>query len=232
MSKQEKIFTPRVLLLTGFFVIVIPLLPLLISWHWDWWEAWVYALVNILGFVISRVLAGRRNPDLLAERARFAQHDDVKEWDKVLFPLVVLGSGLIPLVAGLDARFGESAGFGLMLKIVAIAVLLAGFAIGSYALIENRFFSAVVRIQTERDHKVVSSGPYGWVRHPGYAGALLSYLANPFLLDSWWTFLPVLFLTTVLIIRTRLEDRTLQAELAGYTEYARQVPYRLLPGVW
>jgi protein-S-isoprenylcysteine O-methyltransferase Ste14 len=232
MSKQEKIFTTRVLLLTGFFVIVIPMLPLLISWRWDWWEAWVYALANILGFVISRVLAGRRNPDLLAERARFTQHDDVKEWDKVLAPLVGLGGGLIPLVAGLDARFGESAEFGLMVKIVAIAALLAGFAIGSYALIENRFFSSVVRIQTERDHKVVSSGPYGWVRHPGYAGALLYYLASPFLLDSWWTFLPVVFLATALVIRTRLEDRTLQAELAGYAEYARQVPYRLLPGVW
>lgn len=229
---EQKIFTPRVLLLTGFFVIVIPMLPLLISWRWDWWEAWVYALVNILGFIISRVLAGRRNPGLLAERARFGQQDDAKEWDKVLSPLVGFGGGLITLVAGLDARFGGSADFSLSVKIAAIAVLLAGFAIGSYALIENRFFSGVVRIQSERGHHVISSGPYGWVRHPGYTGALLSYLSTSFLLDSWWTFLPVVFLTIALVIRTQLEDRTLQAELEGYAEYAGQVRFRLLPGVW
>jgi protein-S-isoprenylcysteine O-methyltransferase Ste14 len=104
--------------------------------------------------------------------------------------------------------------------------------LSSYALIENTFFSGMVRIQTDRGHRVISSGPYRWLRHPGYAGALLAYLATPFLLDSVWTLLPVVFLTAVLVIRTRLEDQTLQAELDGYRDYARRVRYRLLPGVW
>ena len=97
---------------------------------------------------------------------------------------------------------------------------------------ENRFFSGMVRIQTERGHHVVSSGPYGWIRHPGYAGALLTYLATPFFLDSRWALLPAMFITIVLIIRTSLEDQTLQNELEGYRAYAERVRYRLMPGVW
>jgi protein-S-isoprenylcysteine O-methyltransferase Ste14 len=99
-------------------------------------------------------------------------------------------------------------------------------------LIENRFFSGMVRIQTDRGHHVISSGPYRWVRHPGYTGALLTYLATPIFLDSLWAFFPVLLLTMVLVIRTRLEDRTLHQKLDGYRDYASRVRYRLLPGVW
>ena len=86
--------------------------------------------------------------------------------------------------------------------------------------------------QTERGHHVVASGPYGWIRHPGYAGALLTYLATPFFLDSGWALLPAMFITIVLIIRASLEDKTLQNELEGYHAYAERVRYRLMPGVW
>ncbi len=91
MNTQQKIFTPRVIIQVLFFVIVIPFLPLLISWRWDWWEAWIYAIICILGFAVSRALAARRHPDLIAERARFLQHADAKPWDKLLAPLVGLG---------------------------------------------------------------------------------------------------------------------------------------------
>lgn len=224
--------TPRVLVQMLFFVVVIPFLPLLISWQWDWWQAWVFAGVCILGFVISRALAARRHPDLLAERARFMQHEDAKSWDKILAPLVGLGGGLIPLVAGLEARFDLPPSFSLPVEIIALTILLASYVLGAYALIENRFFSGMVRLQIERGHEVVSSGPYRWVRHPGYVGALWSYLAMPFFLDSGWAILPAIFLTVVLVIRTGLEDKALQDELAGYRDYARQVRYRLLPGIW
>jgi protein-S-isoprenylcysteine O-methyltransferase Ste14 len=90
----------------------------------------------------------------------------------------------------------------------------------------------VVRLQTEREHHVVSSGPYGWIRHPGYAGALLAYLATPVLLDAPWAFVPALLLLVALVIRTRLEDGWLQEQLAGYRAYAGRVRYRLIPGVW
>ncbi|OGO15016.1 MAG: hypothetical protein A2Y93_11540 [Chloroflexi bacterium RBG_13_68_17] len=118
------------------------------------------------------------------------------------------------------------------MRIVALVIILAGYALASYALIENRFFSGMVRIQSDRGHKVVSSGPYRWMRHPGYAGALLTYLATPLLLDAPWAFLPVVFIAIVLVIRTRLEDGTLQDQLEDYRDYARRVRYRLLPGVW
>lgn len=232
MNNQHKIISPRVVVLVLFVVVVVPLMPLLISLDWDWWEAWIYAIICILGFAVSRALAARRHPDLLAERARLTQHEDAKPWDKILAPLVGLGGGLIPLVAGLDALFDWSRTFSLPLKIVSLVIILAGCALGSYALIANRFFSGMVRIQTERGHHVVSSGPYRWVRHPGYAGALLTYLATPLFLDSQWAFLPAVFLAILLVIRTALEDRALQDELEGYRDYARRVRYRLLTGVW
>ena len=232
MEQAKPKVTTAVLAQMLFFVIVIPLLPLLISWHWDWWEAWAYAAISILGFFISRVLAARRHPDLLAERARFAQQPDAKPWDKWLAPAVALGGGLIPLVTGLDALFGWSAPFRLPVKLAALVIILAGYVLGSYALMVNRFFSGMVRIQTERNHQVVSSGPYRWMRHPGYAGALATYLAVPFFLDSLWALLPALVISALLVVRTACEDATLQAELDGYQTYARQVRYRLLPGVW
>jgi len=232
MNNQQRTITPRVIVQYLFLVVVIPFLPLLISRHWDWWEAWVFAIIYILGFVVSRALAERRNPGLLVERTRFLQQKDAKPWDKVLVPLVGLGICLIPLVAGLDALFGWPPTFSLPLKILALVIFLAGYAFGSYALIENRFCSTMVRLQTERGQQVVSSGPYHWVRHPGYAGALWSNLAIPLFLDAAWAFLPAAFLTIVLVIRTSLEDKTLQDELAGYRDYARRVRYRLLPGVW
>ena len=191
MNPQSKAITPRVIVQMLFIIIVIPLLPLLITRRWDWWEAWVYAAFGILGFIISRALVARRHPDLLAERARFAQQTDAKPWDKHLAPLVGLGSGLIPLAAGVDVLLSGGLTLGLPVKIAAIAAIFAGYALGAYALLENRFFSGMVRIQTERDHHVISSGPYRWMRHPGYAGALLTYLATPFLLDSAWAFLQV-----------------------------------------
>lgn len=232
MSSQKKTFSPGVIAQMVFFVAVIPFLPLLISRRWDWWEAWAYAVIGILGFAISRALAAQRHPDLLAERARFMQHENAKPWDRLLAPLVGLGAGLIPLVAGLDELFGWSSIFSLPTKTLALVIILIGYALGSYALIENRFFSGMVRIQTDRGHQVVSSGPYRWIRHPGYAGALLAYLATPLFLDSRWAFLPAMFITIVLVIRTNLEDKTLQTELPGYREYTGRVRFRLLPGVW
>jgi protein-S-isoprenylcysteine O-methyltransferase Ste14 len=104
--------------------------------------------------------------------------------------------------------------------------------LGSYALIENRFFSGMVRLQEDRGQHVISTGPYGWVRHPGYSGALLTYIATPFLLDSLWSFIPVVLITIILFIRTALEDKTLQEKLSGYSGYAKKVRSRLIPGIW
>jgi protein-S-isoprenylcysteine O-methyltransferase Ste14 len=232
MDNQKKRFTPRYIIPLLLFIIVIPFLPLLISWSWDWWEAWVYGLINVLGFAISRAIAGKRNPDLITERAQFMKHENVFNWDKILAPIVVLGGGLIPLVVGLDELLNWSPAFSILIKIIALAIILTGYIWGSYALILNRFFSGMVRIQSDRGHKVITNGPYRWMRHPGYAGAILKYLATPLFLDSGWAFIPAVFLVIVLVIRTSLEDKVLQAELEGYSEYADKVRYRLFPGVW
>ena len=232
MENLKKSMTPGVMLQVLIFVFINPLLPVLITRRWSWWEAWVYAVINILGFVVSRAIAGRKHPDLLAERARMLHHDDPEPWDRWLAPLVGLGGGLIPLTAGLDGLFSTLPNFSILVKIAALVLMLAGFALGSYALVENRFFSGMVRIQTDRGHKVISSGPYAWIRHPGYTGALVSYIAAPVLLDAVWAFIPAILLSIVLVIRTHLEDETLQDRLVGYREYAEQVRFRLFPGIW
>ena len=213
-------------------VFVLPFSPLLITRRWGWWEAWLYGGIFMLGFIVSRVLAARRHPDIIAERANFIRKDNTKPWDKILAPLVALGSLLIPLTAGLEALNGSLVLFVLPVKLVAILLLLAGFSWGSYALWENRFFSGTVRIQTERGHTVVSSGPYRIMRHPGYFGSLVSFLVSPLILDSLWAFVPAIILIMTLVIRTRLEDQVLQNELEGYSEYAKKVHYRLIPGIW
>jgi len=232
MVEGIKVLTLRKLLMLLIFILLVPMLPLIISGQWDWWEAWVYAAINIFGFIISRYLAGRKHPDLLIERSKFLQHQNPEPWDKTLSPLLGWGGGLMPIVAGLDARFGQSAQFPIGVKILSIVIMLVGFSFGSYALIANRFFSGMVRIQSERGHHVVDTGPYRWVRHPGYTGSLITYPVIPLLLDSWWAFVPAILTIIIIVLRTKLEDDTLQEKLDGYREYAQQVRYRLIPGVW
>lgn len=229
---NNAVFSPKVLVQYFLLTLVSPLLPLLISWQWGWWEAWVFAAICILGFFASRGLAARRYPDLIVERARLLDHADAKPWDRVLALLAGLGATLIGLAAGLDALLDGSDVFSLPVEILGLVIFLGGYAFGTSALIENRFFSGMVRLQVDRGQVVVSSGPYRWVRHPGYAGALCSYLSVPFFLDSAWAFVPAILICLSLVLRTYLEDRTLQAELPGYREYARQVRFRLVPGVW
>lgn len=232
MSATRSAFSARAIVLMLLIVVLLPFLPLLITRQWGWWEAWVYALLAILGFIVSRLLAARRHPDLLAERARSLSAQGAKPWDRWLSPLVGVGGGLVPVVAGVDRLLEASPPFAAPLKVAAIALLVGAYALGTCALVENRFFSGVVRIQTDRGHHVVTGGPYRWVRHPGYVGGILAFAAAPILLDSWWALVPALALTALLVVRTHLEDRTLHDELPGYREYAGRVRYRLLPGVW
>jgi protein-S-isoprenylcysteine O-methyltransferase Ste14 len=232
MAEQNKTAVWRVIVQMAIVVLVAPLLPLVISSQWDWWQAWAYAIASILAFILSRLIVSRKHPDLIAERARFMQAKDTKSWDKILAPLLGLGSILILVVAGLDKYYALSPASTLTLNLLALTGIILGYGFSSWALIENRFFSGTVRIQTERGHHVVSTGPYRIIRHPGYAGGLFGYVFIPVLLDSLWAFIPTILLVIVMVTRTALEDKTLQEELPGYKEYAQKTRYRLLPGIW
>ena len=232
MTDTQKTFTLRVVIQMTLVVLVAPFLPMIVSGQWDWWQAWAYAVASISAFIVSRLIANRRHPDLIKERARFMEAKDTKPWDKVLAPLLGLGTILILVAAGLEKYYVQTPASSLIWNLIALFGILLGYGFSSWALIENRFFSGTVRIQTERGHHVVSTGPYRIVRHPGYAGGMLGYLFIPLLLDSLWAWIPTLLLCVVMVVRTALEDKTLQDELPGYKEFAQKTRHRLLPGVW
>ena len=232
MAETRKIFSLRAIIQMLLVVFVAPFLPMIISGEWKWWQAWAYAVGSGLAFIVSRFLAARRHPDLLAERARFMQAKDTKPWDRILAPLLGLGWVLILVVAGLDRYHQWSPAFSTNANILGLVCIFLGYGFSSWALIENRFFSGTVRIQYERGHHVVTTGPYRIVRHPGYGGGLLGYLFIPVLLDSLWAFVPSILFGVVMVLRTALEDRTLQEELPGYREYAQGTRYRLIPWIW
>lgn len=232
MAETEKNLTLRIIVQLVVVVLIAPFIPMIISGQWRWWQAWSYAVASILAFVFSRLIVNRIHPDLIKERARFMTTEDTKPWDKVIAPLLGLGSILILVVSGLDKYYGWSPASSLTVNLIALIGIVLGYGFSSWALVENRFFSGTVRIQTERGHHVITTGPYRIMRHPGYAGGLLGYILIPLLLDSLWAFVPAVLLAIVMVIRTAWEDKTLQAELNGYKEYAQKTRYRLLPWIW
>jgi len=195
----------------------------------NWPIAWVFLGIYILIILISLIFV---DPELIEERSHIGP--GAKKWDIVLASLVVFF--LFPatfLIAGLDAgRFHWSPPFPVWVHLLALVIYVMGSVITSWAMVANKFFSTVVRIQTERGHYVVTSGPYKYVRHPGYTGAIIVSISIPLILGSLWAFIPALIGDCILVIRTVLEDNTLKKELNGYDEYATRVRHRLLPGIW
>jgi protein-S-isoprenylcysteine O-methyltransferase Ste14 len=197
----------------------------------DWVMAWVYIGISIGFAVFNSAILLSRNPELIAERAQMKK--DAKSWDKVLATLIVAVIPLISLsVAGFDHRFEWSPSFALILRILATGGMILGSSIWIWAMASNKFFSGLVRIQEERGHAVQTSGPYRIIRHPGYVGLVLLTLAPPVMFGSLWTLIPAGLSTIGIIVRTALEDRTLQQELSGYKDYTYEVRNRLLPGIW
>ncbi len=198
-----------------------------------WWEAWAYVGIYLAGVAVNAVFMLRLNPETIVERGRATASTNWKEWDKIVgIVFAVLYFIGILLVAGLDERFGWTGQMGLATHIVAFVAYVLGGAVFSWAMISNAYFSTAVRIQDERGHAVCNTGPYRFVRHPGYVGAILQSLVAPLMFGSLWALLPGAMAALSLIIRTALEDRMLQEELDGYREYAERTRYRLLTGVW
>jgi len=211
----------------------IPLVLLVCGGDFGWWQAWVYSLLIVAAGIGGRIWAERRHPGLLAERQSIEKMQSGKAWDKVLAPLMALSLAYpLVIVAGLDHRRGWSPVFPLWLIVLGFVLISLGYAFATWALAENPFFSSTVRIQTDRGHVVCDSGPYRAVRHPGYAGNIPPLLGIVLALGSVWTLVPAAVALIIAVIRTALEDQTLQEELPGYRDYARRVKYRLIPGIY
>jgi len=196
----------------------------------DWWPAWAALAVMSAWIIAPAIVIGRRNPSLLAER--LGPRTGAKLWDTAIMSVLGLTQLARYIIAGLDQRYGWTADFPLATQLAALILCILGYALVVWATAANAFFSQIVRIQPERGHAVATGGPYHTVRHPAYAGAILYELAVPILLASWGALIISGLNALLLILRTALEDRALQAELTGYVDYARQVRYRLLPGIW
>ena len=196
----------------------------------DWWPAWAALAVMAVWTAATAIIVLRLTPALLAER--LGPRKGAKSWDTAIMSSLGLVQLVRYIVAGLDQRYGWTGGLPLAAQMAALAVCVLGYALVVWATASNPFFSQIVRMQPERGHAVVTGGPYRIVRHPAYAGAIVYELAAPVLLASGWALIVSGLSAILLVLRTALEDRTLQAELAGYVDYARQVRQRLLPGIW
>jgi protein-S-isoprenylcysteine O-methyltransferase Ste14 len=197
----------------------------------NWINGWVFLGLNALTQVISSLVLIPRRPDMLAERSQ--SHEGTKSWDRFYAPAITLfGPLALILVAGLDARFGWTPPIPVAWLIVGLLLAFAFQMFVVWAMATNPFFSTTVRIQDDRGQQVVASGPYGILRHPGYAGSVGYNLVIPLVLGSLWTYIPALLTILLIFLRTRLEDRALQEELPGYREYAQKVRSRLIPGIW
>ncbi len=215
------------------FLLILPMLLFGLSGQLNWPMAWAYMLIYIGSALASRLILMVKSPDLLSERAQFLQAEGVKSWDTRLVPLIALfGPLAVLVVAALDQRFSWSPPLSPWVEAAGLVIFLLGTLLGVWAITVNRFFSSVVRIQTDRGHQVVNGGPYRYIRHPAYAGNVFSILATALMLGSLWSMIPAIPVVIGLIIRTHLEDRDLCRELEGYEAYARQTRNRLIPGIW
>jgi protein-S-isoprenylcysteine O-methyltransferase Ste14 len=212
------------------FVVMIAAILFLASGRLDWTWAWVYLGISLVVLVVNATIMLRTNPETAAERGRGRE---TKNWDKVVSGLWGLAIYIaLPLVASLDARFGWTRDPGLAWHLAGAILLAASFALSAWAMLANAFFSTAVAIQSDRGHTVCNTGPYRFVRHPGYVGFIVQSLAMSLLFGSWWSLVPAIAAAALMILRTALEDRMLQAELPGYRDYALEVRYRLIPGGW
>jgi len=211
---------------TGFLLAIL----LVSAGRLTYWSAWVYAAIGVMMNGLTRLVL-RSAPDLERERAKPGA--GAMGWDKALLGLGFLLVLATLVTAGLDAgRYSWRPRLTWEWSVLGGLLSLAGMGLFFAALKENRFFSAVVRIQSDRGHVVCSTGPYRLIRHPGNAGMIVGTIGLPLLLMSAWSAVPALVSVAVMVARTSLEDSLLATRLEGYREYQRVTRYRLVPGLW
>ena len=225
--------SPRLWFALIFTYLFIPLILFVCGGDFSWWQGWGFSILLFFSGIGGRILAEKRHPGILIERFTSEKTMNAKPWDKVLSPLMAISLTFpLVIVSGLDHRYEWTPLFPTWLNILGLVLIALGYAFAAWALVENRFFSSTVHIQTDRGHSVCDSGPYQIVRHPGYAGNLLALPGIIIALNSIWTLIPAVVALIIAVIRTILEDKTLHKELPGYREYARRVRYRLFPGIY
>lgn len=221
--------TARVGLAVAAMVLVFAALLFVPAGRLDWTLGWLYVGLVAVNVAVNWACLQRWNPELIARRLRLGA--GTKTWDKVWALLYAPVLIVVYVVAGLEARDGLSS-LPSAVWLLGLVLFIPGAALLTWSMVVNPFFEKTVRIQTDRGHRVIDTGPYAYVRHPGYVGFVAWILSTPLLLASAWAFVPALFAVLGMVIRTALEDCTLQAELPGYRAYAARVRFRLLPGVW
>jgi protein-S-isoprenylcysteine O-methyltransferase Ste14 len=211
-------------------LLIYAILIFLSAGRLDWEMAWVFIGLSFFTLIINGITLMKKNPAVVAARAK--RQVGTKQWDKIWAAIYLPATLLVYVIAGLDAgRYGWSR-MPFWVQGVGIGLFFVSWLLTLWSLVSNPHFEVSVRIQEDRDHKAVSTGPYALVRHPGYLSFSLMGYANSLFLGSWWGLIPAGIVTILFIIRTVSEDRTLHEELPGYPEYAKNVRYRLLPGIW
>jgi protein-S-isoprenylcysteine O-methyltransferase Ste14 len=197
----------------------------------DWERGWVCVILYVVSMLAAALLIHRKNPALFEARANW-RHQDTKPFDKVFLSLFFPLTFIHPAMAGLDVVRFHWSSMPFATVYVGIVLFLLAIALITWAMMVNRHAESTVRIQTERDHKPVTAGPYRFVRHPMYVGAMLLYPAMSLVFGSVWALAVSGLIALLFIWRTALEDRTLRRELPGYEEFAKLTRFRLIPGLW
>ena len=221
----------KLLLQNSGFVVAMGALLFASAGTLHWPEAWAFLATSLVLGPAFGVWLAKTDPALLAERLRLTARDGQPAADKK-FMLVFVAVALIWFVAmGIDRRVHAS-DVPFVLKALGLAMYLLSMGFIMWVFHENSFAAPVVKVQAEREHHVISTGPYAWVRHPMYSGVMLFFVGVPLLLGSWWGVAMVPLFAVLFAIRTRIEERVLIAGLPGYADYRARVRYRLVPGLW
>lgn len=210
-------------------LLIFALLMFVPAGRLDWPGAWIYLGTSIIYMSIVFLYMRKKNPIIFKVRQK--KHTGTKKYDLLIIRIYTLLLGAMYIVAGLEIRYAGPA-WGLVGVISGVLLMMLAGLPAALAMGVNPHFEQTIRIQSDRDHQVISTGPYRYVRHPGYVGVIGIILATPLMLGASWSFIPAVLIMVLFIIRTAMEDRTLRGELTGYADYAARVRYRLIPGLW